>query len=72
MKYIIKAITNNEIISYLNEDCDYCHKVTTTFLSREDAINMLFENFEVSQLDKTTYRHTNAVLPTLFLIIPLL
>lgn len=72
MKYVIKVITNNEIISYLGGNCDdYCHKVTKTFSSEEETANALLENFEVFQLDKTTYRHLNGVLPTLFLIEPL-
>lgn len=73
-KYVIKAITYNGIISYLggSDGCNYLKDIgdAQVYSSKEEAARTVLENFEVTQLDNTTYRHTETILATIFLLIP--
>lgn len=72
MTYLIKAMTNNDIISFIGgeDGCSYMmdEKEAWTFDSPEEAINHLQENFEVTQQDTNKYQHAVSLLPTMFLI----
>ena len=72
MNYLIKSITNGDIISFIGgeDGCSYMlnENEAWTFDSPEKAINHLQENFEVTQKDTNKYQHAESLLPTLFLI----